>query len=309
MAQQDRTSVYIGMGGWDLFPFNKYFYPPKPKRGFRKLEFYSQFFDVVEVNATFYNTSLTSAHARQWLRDVAANKDFRFTVKLYKGFTHDFTATKQEVSQIHAMLEPLAGEQKLGGIIIQFPYSFTYRADRCRYLAQLRQIFRPYELFVELRHNSWDFPNCCTFLEELEMHFVNIDLPRMKRHMPFKVVTLNGATYFRMMGRNSASWDNPWRVESDGKHIVSDRYNYLYNAWELEHLAYLIGKVQPASKNVYVIFHNDPEANSLINGFQLRHLVRNKQRVMVPRHFVNIHPMLKPISNSVNIHHPLFAEE
>jgi hypothetical protein len=58
-----------------------------------------------------------------------------------------------------------------------------------------------------------------------------------------------------------------------------------------------------------VVFHNDPEANSLINGFQLRHLARHKQRVLVPQNFVQKFPVLKDISSPVNVHHPLFAEQ
>ncbi|MBF8248124.1 MAG: DUF72 domain-containing protein [Bacteroidetes bacterium] len=31
------NKVIIGMGGWELPSFNKYFYPPKRPKGFRKL--------------------------------------------------------------------------------------------------------------------------------------------------------------------------------------------------------------------------------------------------------------------------------
>ncbi len=53
MSPFEHHNVYVGMGGWDLEPFNRLFYPPRMRKGFRKLEYYSQFFDHVEVNATF----------------------------------------------------------------------------------------------------------------------------------------------------------------------------------------------------------------------------------------------------------------
>jgi len=58
----------------------------------------------------------------------------------------------------------------------------------------------------------------------------------------------------------------------------------------------------------FVVFHNDPQAQSLVNGFQLRHLLRHKHRVLVPQNLVTMFPVLKQISASVNVQHPLFAE-
>ena len=77
MESSERDNkIIIGMGGWDLPAFNQFFYPPRPRKGFRKLEFYSQFFDCVEVNSTFYNTSLSPVHTKRWVDDVAQNKNF-----------------------------------------------------------------------------------------------------------------------------------------------------------------------------------------------------------------------------------------
>jgi uncharacterized protein YecE (DUF72 family) len=296
------------MGGWELQPFNKYFYPPKPKKGFRKLEYYSQFFDSIEVNATYHNASFTPVHARQWLQDVGGNKEFMFTVKLYQGFTHTFDATSDDVTAIHRLLEPIANAGKLGGLLIQFPYRFTNLSERRLYLVQLSKIFQRYRMFLEVRHNSWNSPAMYNFFQENKYHLVNVDLPPMNRHMPLTSLAWDGAAYFRMMGRNMEKWNRAWRLEEDGKHMVSDRYNYYYSERELANLLYYIKKANDVGNTVYVVFHNDPEANSLINGFQLRHLVRHKQRVLIPENLVHSHPELKLISSEVNVHHPLFAE-
>ncbi|MCC6988359.1 MAG: DUF72 domain-containing protein, partial [Acidobacteria bacterium] len=53
-------SVRIGTSGWSypggLGTLNGVFYPAKDARplGFDELEFYARWFDVVEVNSTFY---------------------------------------------------------------------------------------------------------------------------------------------------------------------------------------------------------------------------------------------------------------
>ena len=300
-------NIYIGMGGWELEPFNKYFYPPHPKKDFRKLRYYSQFFDSIEVNATFYNTSFTSAHTRRWLDDVAANKNFMFTVKLYRGFTHTFNAKKRDLLSIYEMLDPLAGLGKLGGLIVQFPYSFTNLPERREYLRQLSKIFNQYTLFMEVRHKSWNNPMMHNFFQDIELHLVNVDLPPLKQHVPLTTLAWDGAAYFRMMGRNVRTWNNPWRMEEDGRHMVSDRYHYYYSQHELEHLLSMIEKVFGISQSTFVVFHNDPEANSLINGFQLKHLVNQKQRVPIPQNFIRSFPKLKQISASVTRNDLLFS--
>ena len=303
---RDQSKVYIGMGGWELEPFNRLFYPPKPVKGFRKLEYYSQFFDSVEINATFYNTSFTPVHARHWLADVSGNKNFMFTVKLFQGFTHTLNATMDDVRAVQKLLDELASAGKLGGLLMQFPYSFTNLPERRHYLKQFGKVFEPHRVFVEMRHNSWNHPVLYNFFKEHKLHLVNVDLPKIKQHIPLNTYAWNGVSYFRMMGRNASAWTKPWRLEADGKHAVSDRYNYLYSEKELEFLLYYIEKAKEKGNTVYVVFHNDPEANSLINGFQLRHLAENKQRVAVPRNFVSRFPALEPISTEAIAHHPLF---
>jgi uncharacterized protein YecE (DUF72 family) len=294
---QRQHQTYIGMGGWELEPFNKLFYPPKPKKEFRKLEYYSQFFDCVEINATFHTTSFTPVHARRWIADVSGNSNFMFTVKLFQGFTHTLDATMEDVRSVQKLLDVLASAGKLGGVLMQFPYNFTNLSERRKYLMQFSKVFKPYRVFVEMRHNSWNSPLMYNYFQENRLHLVNVDLPQVKQNMPFNAQAWNGAAYFRMMGRNPAY----------GEHTGSERNNYLYNERELEHLSYYVEKVKANGNTVFVVFHNEPEANSLKNGFQLRHLTRHKHRVLVPQNFVNNFPALKSISAEVNIHHPLFA--
>ncbi|HAL55511.1 MAG TPA: hypothetical protein DCP63_03255 [Bacteroidetes bacterium] len=304
----DHQKIYVGMGGWDLEPFERVFYPPRPRKGFRKLEYYSQFFDSVEINSTFYNTSLSPDHARRWLQDVAANREFVFTVKLYQGFTHTFEATKQDVPAVQRLLEPIEEAGKLGGLLIQFPYSFTNIKERRLYVMRLAKVFQSHRLFVEVRHNSWNSPLMYNFFQENKLHPVNVDLPGIKQHMPLTCEAWGGVAYFRMMGRNVLTWDRPFKKHQGRRLFVSDRYRYLYNEQELEHLLYLIERLKLQAQKTFVVFHNDPEANSLVNGFQLRHAVRKRHRVLVPQNLVTAFPALKQISASVNVQHPLFTE-
>lgn len=288
------------MGGWDLLSFNKYFYPPKRPKGFRKLEYYSRYFDCVEVNSTFYNTSLGDKHSRQWLQDVSGNERFVFIVKLFRGFTHTFQATRKDVLAVRQLLDPLLQDGKLAGLLLQFPYSFANLKERLDYVVQFKKLFPTHRLFVEVRHNSWNNPETILRLQETGLHIVNVDLPRIKHHIPLTTFASGGAAFFRFMGRNGKTWDRPWRVAENGKYIVSDRYNYYYSQKELDELVEYIQKVKTKSDSTFAIFHTDPQAHSLVNGFQLRHIInKTTSKVPVPRSIVTSHPQLQNICSII----------
>src|SRR5512141_2568770 len=89
VMDRPESRLHIGMGGWDLPPFEKVFYPPGG-RGFRKLHYYAEFFDSVELNASFYNSAFSPVQVERWIDDVSVNSRFVFTVKLFRGFTHTY---------------------------------------------------------------------------------------------------------------------------------------------------------------------------------------------------------------------------
>ncbi|MFH0988687.1 MAG: DUF72 domain-containing protein [bacterium] len=283
----ERPVVYVGMGGWDLPPFDGRFYPARQAKDFRKLEFYSQFFDMVEVNATFYNTSLSARQSKRWLIDVASNEQFIFTVKLFRGFTHTFDATLRDVTAVLRMLEPLAADSKLGGVVIQFPYSFTRTSERQEYLQKLSRTFGEHTLFLELRNNSWNKSDLTSFFQEQNFHLVNVDLPKIKQHMPFRKSAWDGFAYFRMMGRNARTWDRKGEGE---------RYDYFYSAQELSDITKRIESILKVAHTRFAVFHNDPKANSVVNGLQLRYRLQNDQRVIVPATTLQAFPLLEAIS-------------
>ncbi len=267
-----KPKICIGMGAWDIEPYRKMFYPAKIQKDFRLLEFYSRFFNCVEVNASFYNAGFTAHNARQWLSDVEGNREFTFTVKLYRGFTHTLDATAADVRSIHEFLQPLYEKQKLGGVLLQFPFRFVNCRDNRRYIALLGKMFRRYNAFVEVRQNSWNMRGMSDFIMEQGMCPVNIDLPKLPNFMPLTWHVSNGVAYFRMMGRNSDAWNRPSAVL--GNHPESgDRYTYNYSMEELEHLVRLIQIIERSVRRVYVVFHNDAKGHSVLNGFTLRHLL------------------------------------
>lgn len=279
--------ILIGMGGWALPAFDGRFYPAEQAKGFRKLEYFSRYFDMVEVNATFYTTSLSPLQARRWLEDVGQNKNFMFTVKLFQGFTHKNNATLADEKAVRELLEPLAGANKLGGLVLQFPHSFSRTREREEYLRGLSAMFGSYVLFLELRHDSWNNPEVFDFLKENNFRLINTDLPAIKRHMPFTNEAWGETAYYRLMGRNKESWDEGG---------VQERYKYFYSEAELRDVLNRISSLKSTVRKAFVVFHNDPEANSPVNGFQLKHMADPKASIKVPGPLMQSFPQLGEFS-------------
>jgi uncharacterized protein YecE (DUF72 family) len=289
---KNSTKIRVGMGGWQLEPFNGIFYPSPAKKGFRKLELYGRYFDTVEVNATYHTNALTPKNAQQWLQDVSANERFVFSVKLFKGFTHTMDARQGDVTVVCNLLNPLAEQEKLFGLVMQFPSSFRNTAENRSHLAKLAKAFSAYPLFVEVRHDSWNTEDALKLLEDQRLHLINVDLPKIKQHMPLKDVAWGGRSYFRLMGRNAKSWDQPSSSRGQKTASESGRYLYRYSEKELEELAGLIRPISIKMDETEVILHNDPLGNSLFNGMQLRHLLNPKERIEAPPQLVRNFPEL-----------------
>lgn len=221
-------------------------------------------------------------------------------MKLFRGFTHTFQATRNDVLGVRRLLDPLLQNGKLAGLLLQFPYSFTNLKERLEYVVQLKELFPMYRLFVEVRHDSWNNPETIHRLLENRLNVVNVDLPRIKHHMPLTTFVSDGAAFFRLMGRNGKTWDRPWRVEENKKFIVSDRYNYYYPQKELDELVECIQKVRTKADSTFAIFHTDPQAHSLVNGFQIRHIIdKATSKVSVPRSIISSHPQLQSICSII----------
>lgn len=290
------NDIFIGMGGWELPPFDGIFYPSEQRKGFRKLEYYSRFFDLVEVNATFYNSSLSPAQSSQWVKDVEANERFVFTVKLFRGFTHTFNATKNDALAIHRLLDPLREAKRFSGLLIQFPATFTKSNSRLAYLIKLRAAFPEDRLFLDLRHRSWNEELFYTFCHENGFNLANIDLPQLPSHMPFNSFAWDGVAYFRMMGRNESAWNKP---RSD------DRYLYPYSEEELQDLVQRIKDLNV--QTTFVVFHNDRQAFSLVNGRQVEHALYPSKHLNAPVKLLVAFPQLKAFCEPHSVDDELFS--
>jgi uncharacterized protein YecE (DUF72 family) len=76
---------YIGCSGWSYSAWKGPFYPPNLESS-DWLRYYSQIFDYVEVDSSFYRIP-NEFIVKNWFRKTPDN--FRFTAKFPKMITHD----------------------------------------------------------------------------------------------------------------------------------------------------------------------------------------------------------------------------
>ncbi|HEX9572511.1 MAG TPA: DUF72 domain-containing protein, partial [Myxococcales bacterium] len=203
-------------------------YPkPKPKK-FDPLRYLAGYFDTVEVNSTFYRPAAPEA-ARKWAERVKENERFRFTLKLWRRFTHerDTAFSREEIDVVRAGFDPIAEAGRLGAVLLQFPWSFRNEEANREWLRDLANAFRAYPLVVEVRHVSWNEPAFYAELAERGMGFVNVDQPLFRNSIKPSARATSGIGYVRVHGRNYRDWFR----KTAGR---DERYDYLYTAKELE---------------------------------------------------------------------------
>jgi uncharacterized protein YecE (DUF72 family) len=306
-SSQNRSSkappndVRIGTAGWSYKDWDGVFYPPgMQRRKQHPLEYLARFFDTTEINTSFYGP-LKPELAKLWCRKVeAVNKNFLFTAKLYRAFTHSpmslleptsaasIRPTDEDESRTREGLDALASEGRLGALLIQFPVSFKNTSLNREYLDRLLRQFIEYPRVVEVRHSSWNDAETLATFAQKNVGFCNIDQPLLGRSLaPTEHVT-GAIGYIRLHGRNYEQW-----FDSDNR---NDRYNYLYSAPELTGWKARIESVAERAQTTYVITNNHFESKAGVNALQLKAMISGK-RVPAPPTLIEKYPELEKIAD------------
>jgi len=251
-----KKQIHIGTSGWS-YPkgegtWNGYFYPPGTRN---ELEYYSRFFNTVEINSSFYRP-LNPGIAANWVKRVP--EGFLFTVKLWQKFTHPkmyraatgeaAAISTEDVDLFRSGIEPLARSGKLGVILAQFPPSFINDSHGKQILGAVMQTFGEYRLAVELRHRSWsDESDTERLLRENNVAWVQIDEPKFQSSIAPEVPLTSDMAYFRFHGRNAEMW---WKGD------VETRYKYLYSPEEINELAEKVKDASQKTSLTFAFFNN-----------------------------------------------------
>jgi uncharacterized protein YecE (DUF72 family) len=290
------SKFYIGTAGWSYKDWVPNFYPKNQSGSFDWLQFYSHYFNCVEVNSTYY-AYLSPRVFESWVRKVEDSDDFIFNVKLHQDFTHKRKYDEQNIKAIRYNLEILKNAERLGGLLIQFPYSFSYNNSETQFISELKDIFQNYNLFVEVRHSSWQNKEAYKFFKENNLTFCTVDQPKIGQAILFESIITNDKAYIRFHGRNEEAWKNS--ISNFGKkqsyEEQNQRYKYLYSPGELVEIEQVIKSVQSKVKEVHVIMNNHPQGDAVANAFELIHLLEERTKVEMPKTIVKAYPRLEEV--------------
>ncbi len=275
-------TLYCGPAGWTYPHWNGIVYPRTKTRATHALEMVSQYFDVVEVNTSFYQP-IRPEIARLWVRKVSANPRFQFTAKLHRRFTHERTLDPGEITVFKDGLWPLLRARKLGCVLMQFPWTFRYTEENRNYLIELRRAFHEFPLVAEMRHSSWTHTEALGTLIDYRVGFCNIDQAAFTKATPPTAHLTSDVGYVRLHGRNPQDW-SPQTVRNISRH------DYLYSLPELVEWQERITQIRQFAARTFVIANNDVGGKSVVNALQLAALCGDERR-MTPAELLQRYPV------------------
>jgi uncharacterized protein YecE (DUF72 family) len=298
MGETLERNVRIGTSGWS-YPrgegaWNGIFYPARSKQ---ELKLYSQAFNTVEVNSTFYRL-LDPRTARRWVEMTP--EDFEFSIKVWQKFTHPGMYRKasgaepdvaaKDYDDFRRGINPIAEEGKLGCLLIQFSEWFSRTPQNQDGLVALLRRFHGYPVAVELRHVSWGehAGETRALLGAHGAAWVFIDMPHFKTTLR-QSLEPQRLLYLRFHGRNREKWRAHQTAE--------ERYDYLYSAQELRPFAEALRRIASVGESkVLVYFNNHARGQAPANALMLAQQIGLPPRAVVSPEFVATFP---GISNAV----------
>lgn len=285
------TKVYIGPAGWNYKDWEGTVYPTNAEKNFDQLAYLAQFFKVIEINSSFYRPPAVQTTLK-WVDRVKHNPEFVFTYKLWQAYTHErenFPDSFKE-KMVKQGLDALKTNDRLGAVLIQFPWSFRNTTENQQWLKKVIDRFRSYHPVVEVRHSSWNRPDFFAFLNDSGAAFANIDQPVIGDSMGLTSFGSEKFSYLRLHGRNFKNW---FAKDAD----VASRYDYLYSEAELSNIKETIAKMIEDSPKTFIIFNNHFRGQAIANALQTMFLMDGRP-VAAPANLIEAYPFLKQICRS-----------
>jgi uncharacterized protein YecE (DUF72 family) len=269
------SKLYIGCSGWNYGDTSEkggwlnIFYPDSK---IKKLNYYSQFFNTVEMDATFYNRFYQNMTKSLFIGLTKTTPDkFKISVKVPEIITHDkrLDVDKGVINDMIQFLDkisPLKNTHKLGVIIIQLPPSFSIKEIQNfeKFLSALRNNDETSsnDYAIEFRNNSWNSEGTFELLHHYNITSVLTDSPT-KENLEFlsdeNNLTSETIGLIRLHGRNT-SRDHYW-------------YDYLYSEKELAPWINKIKRIEEKASNVFVYFNNHYSGKAIVNALQFKELI------------------------------------
>jgi len=286
--------ILIGCSGWsyaDSFESGgwiKVFYPDAKTR---KLQYYSQFFNTAEMDATFYEKFYMYMTKDTFTAmSKATPDDFQFSIKVPETVTHDkrLDVSKGAMALLDEFLDkisPLKSANKLGAVLIQLPPSFTVKEFR-NTEEFLDRIPTGYDYALEFRNPSWNTEGPWELLKHYNIAAVMTDSPEPDKlqFLSEPIITANHS-FIRWHGRHT-----------------KPRYNYLYSKEELQPWVNKVKQISSETSVVRGYFNNHYGARAVVNAIEFKQmlgaLLSEKEKAVLENPQSFFHPPMQSTLDS-----------
>jgi len=244
------AKVFVGTSGYNYRHWwNDVFYPRTlPQKGW--LEFYSQFFDTVELNVTFYRLPNRKTF-EGWYQRTPGH--FLFSIKGSRFITH-IKRLRDCKEPLEVFLDRAQGlKDKLSVILWQLPPKFKLNFERAKEFCGLLgdiSTSKPVRQAFEFRDRSWFCPEVYGLLEE---HNFSLCVAHSSV-LPYVERATAQFVYIRFHGGESL-------------------YDSNYSEGELRDWSKRIGEWLRKGLDVYSYFNNDAYGFAVKNALALRELL------------------------------------
>ncbi len=250
--------LYLGTSGFSYNDWVGTYYPPKMPRQ-EWLHYYAREFNALELNSTYYAIPPISI-----VKNIIARtgEGFLFSVKANQEMTHGRQNENAVFTAFLHMLHPFIDAGKLGCVLAQFPYSFSYNQENLDYIKLFRERTGELPVVIEFRNIQWIKPKVFDFLRCQNLGFCCVDEPKLPRLLPPIAEVTSNIAYVRFHGRNAAKW---WQHE-----YAYERYDYTYSNEELTEWIPKIKQLDNKTEKTFVFANNHWRGQAVNTIRQLR---------------------------------------
>ena len=220
---------WIGCSGFHYKEWKEVFYPKNIPQT-KWFEYYSQHFNTIELNTTFYRFPRIET-LQSWYKKSPAN--FKFSVKGPRLISHYkmFIDCERLLGDFYtSVYEGL--QDKLGCVLFQLPASIKYSDEMLtRIITNLDPSF---DNAVEFRDNTWWNKKVYDALKKNKISFCGISHPKLSD----EVIKNNSILYYRFHGvpvlykseyREDFIKEITKEIKSSGR--FKEAYTYFNNTW------------------------------------------------------------------------------
>ena len=236
------VNYHIGCSGFHYKHWRDTFYPARlPVKSW--FEFYTQHFDTLELNVTFYRFPQVAV-LEKWYNE--SPHQFRFSVKAPRAITHfkKFNDTERMLDDFYGTVKE-GLKHKCGCCLFQLPPNYLYSPEKLERI--INSLHDDVQNVVEFRHESWWGEDVFKLLGSKKISFCGMSHPAL----PDTVIGNTDFLYYRFHGKDNLYASN-------------------YSATQLKDFALRLK--ENTHKEAYVFFNNDINTYAVHNAQELKRL-------------------------------------